>query len=105
MRTRIPEPPSSEITPPHVYLNRRAFIKNAALTLGTATAVGGGLLYLVGQSPPPDPTTAGAAPAPDAGAGSGAVAGAAVSGDIQYTKNTTYDTTEGETSLRDITSY
>lgn len=47
-------PPSSEITPESLYLNRREFIKNGAYAFGTAAAVGGGLLWLVGKSPPPD---------------------------------------------------
>ena len=49
-----PEPPSSEITPESLYLNRREFIKNAAYSLGTAAVVGSGLMWLVGQGPPPD---------------------------------------------------
>src|SRR5947207_1466016 len=48
------EPPSSEITPESLYLGRREFLKNAALTAGTAVAVGSGLLWLVGAAPPPD---------------------------------------------------
>jgi len=52
---RLPiEPSSSEITPESLYLNRREFIKNGAYAFGTAAAVGGGLLWLVGKSPPPD---------------------------------------------------
>ncbi|MGA9522957.1 MAG: protein-methionine-sulfoxide reductase catalytic subunit MsrP [Myxococcaceae bacterium] len=42
------EPGSSEITPEHLYLRRREFIRNAALTVGTATIVGGGLNVLSG---------------------------------------------------------
>lgn len=49
-----PEPPNSEITPEHLYLSRREFIKNGALMLGTALAVGGSLSWLAGQGPPPD---------------------------------------------------
>jgi sulfoxide reductase catalytic subunit YedY len=49
------QPPSSEITPERLYLGRREFLKNSALTLGTAVAVGGGLQWLVGAGPPPDP--------------------------------------------------
>ena len=48
------EPPSSEITPESLYLGRREFLKNGALAAGTAVAVGSGLLWLVGQAPPPD---------------------------------------------------
>src|SRR5688572_7073914 len=54
MRDLPSEPPSSEITPEHLYLSRREFIKNGALMLGTAMAVGSGLSWLVGQGPPPE---------------------------------------------------
>ena len=50
-----PEPPSSEITPEPLYLSRREFMKNGALTLGTAAVVGGSLVWLAGKGPPPDP--------------------------------------------------
>ena len=43
------------ITPEPLYLRRREFIRNAALTAGTAVGVGGVLSFLVGQAPPPDP--------------------------------------------------
>ncbi|MBM2810031.1 MAG: mononuclear molybdenum enzyme YedY [Chloroflexi bacterium] len=48
------EPLSSEITPKAVYVNRREFMKNGALALGTAAATGSALLWLGGQGPPPD---------------------------------------------------
>jgi sulfoxide reductase catalytic subunit YedY len=54
VRTRLPEPSSSEITPEGLYLRRREFIKNAALSVGTAAVFGSGLVWLVGQRPPPD---------------------------------------------------
>jgi len=41
------EPPASEITPETLYLRRREFIRNTALFAATATAVGGGLRFLV----------------------------------------------------------
>jgi sulfoxide reductase catalytic subunit YedY len=77
----MPEPPSSEITTESLYLRRREFIKNAALTVGTAAAFGAGLTYLVGKGPPPDtpetkplaveaagaPAAAAASPTPAAG--------------------------------------
>jgi methionine sulfoxide reductase catalytic subunit len=47
-------PPSSEITPESLYLGRREFIKNGVLAAGTAVAVGSGLLWLIGNGPPPD---------------------------------------------------
>src|SRR5437899_6426499 len=47
---RLPkDPASAEITPEAVYLRRREFLKNAALYAGTAAAVGGGLVALVGR--------------------------------------------------------
>src|SRR2546422_2618119 len=55
LRRLPPEPPSSEITPEPAYQSRREFLRNAARTLGTAAVVGGGLSWLLGQSPPPDP--------------------------------------------------
>lgn len=82
------EPPSSEITPEPLYLNRREFMRNAALTLGTATAVGGGLAYLVSKGPPPDP--------PEVVATTAAV-------ELPFTE--TYDTDEPHTSFRDATTY
>jgi len=85
---RFPEPPSSEITPEPLYLRRREFIKNAAYTAGTATAVGGGLLWLIGQGPPPDQ------PEPP-----GLV-------DLALAQQLgTYDTDEPQTPYRDATTY
>ncbi len=49
------QPPSSEITPESLYLGRRELIKNGALAAGTAAVVGSGLLWLIGNGPPPDP--------------------------------------------------
>ncbi len=40
------DPPSSEITPEATYSRRRAFLKNAALTVGGAAVFGGGLSLL-----------------------------------------------------------
>lgn len=55
MTSNLPkEPPSREITPQSVYLSRREFMRNGALTLGTATALGSGLLWLASNGPPPD---------------------------------------------------
>ncbi|WP_437294367.1 protein-methionine-sulfoxide reductase catalytic subunit MsrP [Sorangium sp. So ce426] len=42
------EPPAGEITPPALYLRRRELLKNAALFAGTASAIGGGLVWLTG---------------------------------------------------------
>jgi sulfoxide reductase catalytic subunit YedY len=55
MRRLSAEPPSSEITPETLYFRRRELLKNSALAFGTAAVVGSGLLWLVGQGPPPDP--------------------------------------------------
>src|SRR5436309_206393 len=46
------EPPRSEITPEALYLKRREFLKNAALFAGTASGIGGGLLWLTRGGPP-----------------------------------------------------
>jgi len=54
VRTLAPEPSSSEITPESLYVRRREFIKNAVLGVGTAAVFGSGLVWLVGQRPPPD---------------------------------------------------
>jgi sulfoxide reductase catalytic subunit YedY len=101
---RLPkEPPSSEITPQQLYLNRREFIRNAALTLGTAGVVGGGLLWLVGQGPPPEqPDFSAVAPSRSALA-----AGDDVDADrpLEVTSNTKYDTDEPLNSQRDIATY
>jgi len=53
---RLPkELPSREITPEALFLTRREWLKNAALTVGTAAALGGSLSWLVSKGPPPDP--------------------------------------------------
>ena len=56
-------PPSSEVTPEALYRGRRDFLKNAALTAGTAALVSSGLTWLVGAGPGADPVAAGPAPA------------------------------------------
>lgn len=42
------EPAAGEITPEALYVRRREFLKNAALFAGTASAIGGGLVWLTG---------------------------------------------------------
>ena len=65
MRRRATEPPGGEITPESLFLGRREFIKNGALAAGTAAVVGSGLLWLIGNGPPPDaPEEQTSAPAP-----------------------------------------
>ncbi|MEA2639106.1 MAG: methionine sulfoxide reductase catalytic subunit [Chloroflexota bacterium] len=87
------EPPSSEITPQRLYLKRREFIKNGVYALGTAAAMGGGLLYLVGKSPPPDqPSVASAAEV-------------AASEGYSVVENHIYDVDETPNSYKDITTY
>ncbi len=91
--TDIPkEPPSSEITPQQLYVSRREFIKNGAYSLGTAAAVGSGLLWLAEKGPPPDE------PREEAPVSSSP--GLAVTDG-----NSSFDTDEAETSRRDATTY
>src|SRR5438105_8609367 len=94
MRIRTPEPASSEITPQAVYLRRREFIRDGALALGTAAVVGSGLLWLIGQGPPPD------AP-PDAPADQPPIPVEA----RPVTPPGVYDTDEPQTSFKAATTY
>src|SRR5689334_7334005 len=104
MRKLAAEPPSSEITPESLYRGRREFIKNGALTLGTALAVGSGLLALVGGAPPPDaPPEQPVAEVP--GAQSAASAAQPVAGAATPTPKGPYDTDEPITSFQSITTY
>jgi len=84
-----PEPPSSEITPEPLYLSRRELIKNGALTLGTASLVGGSLVWLAGTAPPPDPPAA----APLA------------TDSLAFTRSGAFDTDEPPTSEQSVTTY
>jgi len=92
------EPPSSEITPESLYLRRREFIKNGALTLGTALVVGSGLSLLIGNAPPPDPVEESA---PDQGAQQ---AVAPVQVDVPAASSQ-YTVDEPLTSFKDVTTY
>ena len=89
---KLPNEPSSEITPEHLFWRRREFIKNAALFGATATGVGSGLLALssgngeltkkaaaIARAPAPEP-----APLKLRGR---------------------YDTDEAQTSYEDVTHY
>ncbi|WP_437587222.1 protein-methionine-sulfoxide reductase catalytic subunit MsrP [Sorangium sp. So ce1000] len=99
------EPPAGEITPPALYLRRREFIKSAALFAGTASGIGGGLVWLTGGAAnlsassgsrtPGDATPPGSAPPPPAAgsSSSGANAGGR------------FVTDEARTSYEDIVSY
>jgi sulfoxide reductase catalytic subunit YedY len=90
MRDLPPEPPSREITPKALYLNRREIIKNGALTLGTAAVVGSSLSFLVGMGPPPD--------LPE-------VAGLPVEELPKPVAMGSFDTDEPLTSQRDVSTY
>jgi sulfoxide reductase catalytic subunit YedY len=85
-----PEPKAAEITPEHLYLRRREFLKNSGLTAATALAFGGGLLWLVGQRPPPD--------APDQPA-------LAAEASLAAPAPRVYDVDEPQTSYQAITTY
>ncbi len=97
MRRLPKEPPSSEITPEALYLRRREFIKNGALTAGTAVAVGGSLLWLMGKGPPPDPKEPRGTPE------QAAAAAPALPGPVALTSR--YDTDEPQTLYKDVTTY
>ena len=84
-----PEPPSSEITPEPLYLSRREFMKNGALTLGTAAIVGGSLVWLAGKGPPPDPP----------------VAAALESDSLAFTSSEMFNTDEPRTPEQSIITY
>lgn len=85
-----PEPRSSEITPPSVYLRRRELIKNGARIIGTALVVGAGLNQLVGAAPPPD------APEPQP----------VPTSDLLVAQSTgTYEVDEPRTPFQSVTTY
>ena len=90
MKNLPPEPPSSEITPKPLYVNRREIIKNGALTLGTAAVVGSSLSWLVGMGPPPDLPEVAALPAEEL---------------PRPVVMSSFDTDEPLTSQRDIITY
>jgi sulfoxide reductase catalytic subunit YedY len=95
VRTLPKEPPSSEITPESVYVRRRELIKNAALSLGTAAVFGSGLVFLVGQRPPPDAPDQ--PPLPEAATVPIAAEPATTPGQ--------YDTDEAMTTYQAVTTY
>ena len=90
MRNLPLEPPSSEITPKALYVNRREVIKNGALTLGTAAVVSGSLSWLVGMGPPPDLPEVEALPGADV---------------PKPVATTSFDTDEPLTSQKDVITY
>ena len=84
----IQEPRGNEITPEPLYARRREFLKNSIYSAGTAVAVGGSLLYLVGKAPPPDQPEPPPIVDPDLTAAVGP-----------------YDVDEAQTPYKDVTSY
>jgi methionine sulfoxide reductase catalytic subunit len=86
------EPPGAEITPEALFQRRRDFLKNSALFVGTAAAVGAGLVKLTGGSRAPVV----AAPQP-LGTPSGAPVSSAGPSPLS--------TDEPKTPFEDITSY
>jgi sulfoxide reductase catalytic subunit YedY len=96
MSTTGNAPPSSEITPEPLYLRRREFIRNAALFTATSTAVGSGLLWLMGggRSEPKD----------DAESGETQPASSARR-DLTIATRTNYAGDEPATPYADVTTY
>jgi methionine sulfoxide reductase catalytic subunit len=90
MRPKLPEPPSSEVTPESLYARRREFLKEAALFTGTALAVGTGL-HLLSRRPNGQES---------------APAGAPNAEPLQVKRpKGPYDTDEERTSWEDATTY
>ncbi|MGE3272294.1 MAG: protein-methionine-sulfoxide reductase catalytic subunit MsrP [Chloroflexota bacterium] len=102
MKKSPSEPRSSEITPEALYRGRREFLKNGALAAGTALAVGSGLLWLVGNKPPPDapePAPVGQTPAGQQ------VAAAPTAVPAAPVASGPFDTDEPLTSFQSVTTY
>ena len=99
------ELPSSEITPEPLYNGRREFIKNGALTLGTALAVGGGLLGLIGGAPPPDVPAEQPPLQPIAAQPAGQAASQPAGQPTAVPARGPYDTDEPMTPLQSVTTY
>jgi sulfoxide reductase catalytic subunit YedY len=94
------EPRASEVTPEALYLRRREFLKNGALFLGTAGAVGGGLSVLTGSGrATPETEEVHGAPAP-AAAGPAAPDALAIAEKGKYTV-----VGEALTPFEDVTHY
>ena len=115
MRKLQSEPPSSEITSESLFLGRRAFLKNSALAAGTAAVVGSGLLWLVGQKPPPDapeqpplaqvPSGQPAGGQPAAGGPASGLVAAQPSEPAGPAKRGPFDTDEPLTSYQSVSTY
>ncbi|MDI1446500.1 protein-methionine-sulfoxide reductase catalytic subunit MsrP [Polyangium sp. 6x1] len=101
MRRLPPPPPSSEITPEARYLRRREILKSAGLFVGTAAAMGTGLVALTGRGRranvtaeplPPELLAPPASATPPAPSGSPAV-------------RNPFTTDEPRTPYEDVTTY
>jgi sulfoxide reductase catalytic subunit YedY len=96
------EPNGDEITSEPEYASRREFIRNAALFLGTASAMGGSLVYLAGGA------KSSKAPATE-GWSDGDITSAGPepqdASDLHAAKNASFDTDERKTSPESITTY
>jgi methionine sulfoxide reductase catalytic subunit len=93
------EPAPSDITPEHVYLRRREFIRNGLLFAATSAGVGGGLLWLLkgqrgGRGKPSGP----------AAVGRTGGAGPETAG-FEFSTNGPLSTSEPKTPLEDVTTY
>jgi sulfoxide reductase catalytic subunit YedY len=93
-------PPASEITPESLYLRRREFIRSAAAFAATSTAVGSGLLWLMGggRAESKDPEIQSSAPDSSPAPG-------AADGDLTIARRENYAADEPPTPLKDVASY
>ena len=89
------EPRASEITPESTYLRRREFLKNTLLFTGTASAIGGGLLWLTRGAPPPGRSRPAA----------GTEAAQPMSNALSIAKRTDFAPGESPNTYDDITTY
>jgi sulfoxide reductase catalytic subunit YedY len=96
------EPPSSEITPESLYLRRREFIRNAALFTATSSAVGSGLLWLMGGG---RAESKDAAPGVETPAADATPAPGAARGELTITRRQNYAGDEPPTPSKDVTTY
>ena len=93
------EPASSEVTPEHLHLRRREFIKNSLLFAATSTGVGGSLLWLLGGR-------RGGRVGPFESNGADRAGGASREIDVhEVVERSPYSTSEPMTPFRDVTSY
>jgi sulfoxide reductase catalytic subunit YedY len=96
------EPNGDEITSEAHHASRREFIRNAALFLGTASAMGGSLVYLAGGAKSSKaPATEGWSDGERTSAGPEPQDAS----DLHAAKNASFDTDEPKTSRDSITTY